>query len=93
MVEEAKSPKRTDVIELFVCYHCKADDCANCVGVPCMCDCPDPKTAGEEKCCFKDCERRGKPQAGFDFFACEPCLYELGRLIEQKYAEAGRKKL
>jgi hypothetical protein len=29
--------------EWFVCYHCKSDDCANCVGVPCACDCPIPE--------------------------------------------------
>lgn len=26
----------------FLCYHCKEGDCENCVGVPCMCSCPDP---------------------------------------------------
>jgi hypothetical protein len=70
--------------ESFVCWHCKANDCGNCVGVPCMCDCPDPKGAGEMVCVFKGCERRGVPAEGFDFFACRRCLKELGMLIEQK---------
>lgn len=70
--------------ELFVCYHCKEGRCHFCVGVPCSCDCPDPRRAEEMVCCFKGCEARGKPQAGFDFFMCESCGIELALLLEQK---------
>ena len=68
----------------FVCYHCKAGECHECVGVPCMCECPDPRVAGEMTCCFKGCERRGKPAKGFDFYACPECLDALEVLIQQK---------
>jgi len=30
-----------------------------------------------QKCVCKDCESRGEPQEGFDFFCCENCLAEL----------------
>lgn len=32
---------------LFVCYECKDDRCGNCVGVPCMCQCPIPAAEPE----------------------------------------------
>lgn len=47
---------------------------------------PDPwhtSASVAQKCCFKECETRGIPAKGFDFFACVPCLDELGRLLEQ----------
>ena len=73
-----------DQVGDFVCYHCRAGECAECVGVPCMCDCPDPRGPGEMRCAFKGCEKRGLPAPGFDFFCCRSCLKELGMLIEQK---------
>jgi hypothetical protein len=35
-----------------------------------------------QKCTFKGCDATGEPNEGFDFYACEPCLDELERLIE-----------
>jgi hypothetical protein len=43
--------------------------------------------AEQMKCCFKDCQTTGVPQEGFDFFACEPCLAELERLMQRLYRE------
>lgn len=28
--------------EPYICYNCKDDLHEECVGVPCMCECPDP---------------------------------------------------
>jgi hypothetical protein len=69
--------------EVFVCYHCNDGECANCVGVPCQCDCPLPSD-GKINCCFKGCDERGKPQDGFDFFACDSCLTTMELLIAKK---------
>lgn len=70
-----------DLEEQFICYLCRMDAHAECVGVPCMCDCPDPKQAGMKKCCFKGCEAVGRPQEGFDFYACSGCLERLEMLL------------
>jgi hypothetical protein len=67
----------------FVCYHCKSDDCGNCVGISCQCACPVREKAGEMACCFKGCESRGKPQEGFDFFMCIGCGEVLALLLNQ----------
>jgi hypothetical protein len=37
-----------------------------------------------QKCCFKDCERRGEPQKGFEFYACEECLTKLESEIKRR---------
>lgn len=41
----------------------------------------------EQKCCFKECENRGEPQEGFDFYMCEQCGIELERLLNQMYKQ------
>lgn len=37
----------TDTEQPWRCYNCKDGLCAECVGVPCMCECPWPKTSLE----------------------------------------------
>lgn len=32
-----------DTKDAFVCYECKDGNCAQCIGVPCMCPCPVPE--------------------------------------------------
>jgi hypothetical protein len=53
---------------------------------------PDLAPVAEQKCRFKGCERYGIPAKGFDFFACEGCLDELGRLIAEKWAKKMRER-
>lgn len=38
------TPETNDKIQRgqFVCYECRDDNCKECVGIPCMCDCPVP---------------------------------------------------
>ena len=55
---------------------CQADFIKRCA------EATAPQHSPEQKCCFKECEARGIPAKGFDFFACIPCLEELERLIE-----------
>lgn len=73
--------------EHFICYHCKEGLCRSCVGVPCKCECPYVRVESEQRCTFKGCENRGRPQKGFDFFICDPCFIELERLLNQKAAK------
>jgi hypothetical protein len=38
-----------------------------------------------QKCCFKGCNRLGRPDVGFDFFACDECCYELDWRITNRH--------
>lgn len=29
-----------DLPSMFICYHCKAKRCSECIGIPCQCPCP-----------------------------------------------------
>ena len=37
------------------------------------------------KCCMKGCIAEGEPDEGLDFFCCDDCLDELGRLLQQAH--------
>lgn len=46
--QERRSNARKLMSGLFICYECRDGMCSNCIGIPCMCECPIPQPPPEE---------------------------------------------
>jgi hypothetical protein len=39
----------------------------------------------KKKCCFRDCQARGVPEAGYEFFVCAACLKAFDEAMDIEY--------
>jgi hypothetical protein len=47
----------------------------------------------KQKCCFSGCDREGTPEPGYDFYACQPCLEEMQKEMNQAYRKSMERQL
>jgi hypothetical protein len=49
------------------------------------------KPQEKQKCCFEGCQRTGIPEPDCKYYACDECLENLERLMNEEFANAMNK--